>query len=89
MRVAEAIDSFTQQYQGNRFVITSRPRGYEGEARQRLSAQYPDWMIQDFDDADMENIHQHLVRSGSKIVLAIVLKRLRRLVARPVTFCAQ
>jgi predicted NACHT family NTPase len=54
MRVAEAIDSFTQQYQGNRFVITSRPRGYEGEARQRLSAQYPDWMIQDFDDADME-----------------------------------
>lgn len=54
MRVAEVIDSFTQQYQGNRFVITSRPRGYEGEARQRLSAQYPDWMIQDFDDADME-----------------------------------
>lgn len=53
-RAAEAIATFVRHYRGNRFVISSRPRGYEGEARQRLSALCTDCAIRDFDDEDMQ-----------------------------------
>ena len=53
-RAAEAIATFVRYYRGNRFVISSRPRGYEGEARQRLTALCTDCTIRDFDDDDMQ-----------------------------------
>ena len=52
-RVAEAIATFVHYYRGNRFVVSSRPRGYEGEAHQRLAALCTDCTIRDFDDEDM------------------------------------
>jgi HEAT repeat protein len=52
-RVAEAVVTFVRHYRGNRFVVTSRPRGYEGEAKQRLSLLCADCTIRDFDDNDM------------------------------------
>ena len=54
-RVAEAIATFVHYYQGNRFVISSRPRGYEGEVHQRLVALCLDCTIRDFDDRDMRS----------------------------------
>jgi len=44
---------FAPYYRGNRFILTSRPRGYEGEAEQRLSSLYAECTIRDFDDEDM------------------------------------
>ncbi len=52
-RVAEAVAAFTQHYRDNRFVVTSRPRGYEGVAQQQLAALYASCTIRDFDDTDM------------------------------------
>ena len=52
-RAAEAIAIFVRHFRGNRFVISSRPRGYEGEARQRLVDLCTDCTIQDFDDEDV------------------------------------
>ena len=52
-RVIEVIASFAPYYRGNRFILTSRPRGYEGEAQQRLSSLYTECPIRDFDDDDM------------------------------------
>ena len=51
-RVAEVVANIATHYQGNRFVITSRPRGYESEARQRLAPLCAECTIRDFDDAD-------------------------------------
>jgi len=52
-RVIEVIASFTPHYRGNRFILTSRPRGYEGEAKQRLSSFCAECTIRDFDEEDM------------------------------------
>ncbi len=52
-RIVEVIAACTRHYQGNRFVVTSRPRGYEGEAKQRLASLYGECTIRDFDDEDM------------------------------------
>lgn len=52
-RIVEAVRSFTRHFQGNRFVLTSRPRGYEGETQQLLADLYACCTIRDFDDADM------------------------------------
>ena len=52
-RVAEAIAAFTREYNANRFVVASRPRGYEGEAQQLLAPLYHGCAIRDFDDDDM------------------------------------
>ena len=52
-RVAEAITTFVHYYRENRVVVSSRPRGYEGEAHQRLAALCMDCTIRDFDDGDM------------------------------------
>ena len=52
-RAAEAIATFVHYYRRNRFVVSSRPRGYEGEARQRLASLCTDCTIRDFDDEDM------------------------------------
>jgi len=52
-RVAEAVASILVFYRGNRFVITSRPRGYEGEPKQRLSPLCAQFTIRDFDDEDV------------------------------------
>ncbi|MCI0565425.1 MAG: NACHT domain-containing protein, partial [Nitrososphaera sp.] len=53
-RVAEAIAAFILYYhRDNRFVITSRPCGYEGEVRQRLSPFCAECTIHDFNDEDM------------------------------------
>jgi HEAT repeat protein len=51
-RTAEAVASLIAQFKGNRFVITSRPRGYESEARQRLSPFCAVCAIREFDEAD-------------------------------------
>lgn len=48
-RVAEAVATCTRHYQGNRFVVTSRPRGYEGEAQHQLAGLYASCTIRDFD----------------------------------------
>lgn len=45
--------AFLNDYRGNRFIITSRPRGYEGEARQRLSSFCVECSIRDFDEEDI------------------------------------
>ena len=50
-RVAEAVAVFAGHYRRSRFVLSSRPRGYEGEARRRLAARC--CTIRDFDDEDM------------------------------------
>ena len=52
-RVAEAVAVFAGHYRRSRFVLSSRPRGYEGEARRRLAARCADCTIRDFDDEDM------------------------------------
>ena len=57
-RVAEAVATFTRHYRGNRFIVTSRPRGYEGEVQQRLASLYDDCTIRDFDDVDMSAFAQ-------------------------------
>ena len=52
-RVAEAVAVFAGHYRRSRFVLSSRPRGYEGEASRRLAARCADCTIRDFDDEDM------------------------------------
>jgi HEAT repeat protein len=47
------VAAFLNDYRGNRFIITSRPRGYEGEARQRLSSFCVECSIRDFDEEDI------------------------------------
>ncbi|MBM4086452.1 MAG: NACHT domain-containing protein, partial [Planctomycetes bacterium] len=51
-RTAEAVAAMAGHYQGNRFVVTSRPRGYETEARQRLAPLCAECAIRDFDESD-------------------------------------
>ena len=51
-RTAEVVANIAIHYQGNRFVITSRERGYESEARQRLAPLCAECTIRDFDEAD-------------------------------------
>lgn len=51
-RVAEAAATFIGHYVGNRFVLTSRPRGYEQEARQRLSPLCAECRVRDFERPD-------------------------------------
>lgn len=53
VRIVEVIAACTRHYQGNRFIVTSRPRGYDGEAKQRLASLYGECAIRDFDDGDM------------------------------------
>ena len=53
-RIIAMIAALAAHYPGNRFIVTSRPRGYEGDAQQRLSSIYAECTIRDFDDADME-----------------------------------
>jgi HEAT repeat protein/energy-coupling factor transporter ATP-binding protein EcfA2 len=57
-RTAEVVANIASQYQGNRFVITSRQRGYESEARQRLAPLCAECTIRDFDDADRTEFAQ-------------------------------
>ncbi|MBI3757831.1 MAG: HEAT repeat domain-containing protein [Deltaproteobacteria bacterium] len=52
-RVIDMIASLASHDRGNRFVVTSRPRGYEGDVQQRLSLLYAECTIRDFDDDDM------------------------------------
>lgn len=52
-RVAEAIVVFIKYFERNRVIITSRPRGYEGETKQRLSGIFTDYSIRDFGYKDM------------------------------------
>lgn len=51
-RVAEALATCIRKYDNNRFVVTARPRGYEGEARKQLSRLAAECIIRDFDDVD-------------------------------------
>jgi energy-coupling factor transporter ATP-binding protein EcfA2 len=51
--VLDMIVALASRYSGNRFVVTSRPRGYESDAKQRLASLYAECTIRDFDDADM------------------------------------
>lgn len=43
------------QFSGNRFVLTSRPRGYEIGARQLLSNRFAECTINDFDDEQIKS----------------------------------
>ena len=52
-RVTAAVATCTSAYPGNRFIVTSRPRGYDGEAQGQLDPLYSRCTIRDFDDADM------------------------------------
>ena len=58
LRVIDMIGVFVRFHAGNRFVLSSRPRGYESEARQRLAPQFAEYAIRDFDDADMSDFAQ-------------------------------
>jgi HEAT repeat protein/class 3 adenylate cyclase/energy-coupling factor transporter ATP-binding protein EcfA2 len=51
-RAAEAVARVVGHYANNRFVVTSRPHGYESEARQRLSPLCGECAIREFDEAD-------------------------------------
>lgn len=51
-RTAEALAALASHYAGNRLVVTSRPRGYESESRQRLALLCAECTIRDFDEAD-------------------------------------
>jgi HEAT repeat protein/energy-coupling factor transporter ATP-binding protein EcfA2 len=55
-RMAELIADIigSPLYAANRFVITSRPTGYTGEPRARLSPHCADCTIRPFEDTDME-----------------------------------
>ncbi|MGE0684812.1 MAG: NACHT domain-containing NTPase, partial [Candidatus Binatia bacterium] len=53
-RVIDMTAALASRYPGNRFIVTSRPRGYEGHAKQRLASFYTECTIRDFDDADMQ-----------------------------------
>ena len=53
------IAACTRSYQGNRFVVTSRPRGYEGEAQHQLAGLYASCTIRNFDAADMTAFAQN------------------------------
>jgi HEAT repeat protein len=52
-RVVNAVVAFAQSNPNNRLILTSRPRGYESEARQKLSDHCAEYSIRDFDDGDM------------------------------------
>ena len=53
-RVSQAVASFVKAYPENRYVITSRPHGYEGAARQRLQQWCQDCTVEDFSGYDIE-----------------------------------
>ena len=51
-RAAEAVAAFVREYKDCRFVVTSRPRGYEAEAKQRLASLLDECTVQEFTAAD-------------------------------------
>ncbi len=51
--VLNMIVALASRYGANRFVVTSRPRSYESDAKQRLAPLYAECAIRDFDDDDM------------------------------------
>ncbi|SPE56654.1 hypothetical protein SBV1_2490018 [Verrucomicrobia bacterium] len=51
-RTAETVAAIIREYAGNRFVLTSRPRGFESEARQRLAPFCSECTIREFDQKD-------------------------------------
>jgi len=55
-RMAQLVSDIvvSPQWNENRFVVTSRPRGYEGEPRARLSPHCTDCSIRPFDEKDIE-----------------------------------
>jgi HEAT repeat protein len=52
-RVAEAVVAFIRHFRTNRIIVTSRPRGYTGETKQRFSGIFADYSIRDFEYKDM------------------------------------
>lgn len=54
-RVAEAVTESLNAYRKNRFILTSRPYGYEKEVRQRIAASCADCTIRDFDSQDIKD----------------------------------
>jgi class 3 adenylate cyclase/energy-coupling factor transporter ATP-binding protein EcfA2 len=50
IRAAEFVAACLRHYAGNRFILTSRPRGYETACRQHLTSACRDYSIQAFDD---------------------------------------
>ncbi len=52
-QLTHVVAEFIAQFRGNRFIVTSRPRGYEGDARQRFGPLLAEYTIRDFDDEDM------------------------------------
>jgi len=65
-RASEAVANFIRYFRRNRFVITSRPRGYEGESKQRLSLFCTECVIRDFDEDDIRQF-VHLWYKAVKI----------------------
>jgi len=52
-RAAEFVATCVRAYPGCRFVLTSRPRGYENDCRTHLAALCSECRVRDFDDADI------------------------------------
>lgn len=50
-RAAEAVAGIARHFAGNRYIVTSRQRGYESEARQRLSPLCSECTLHDLDEA--------------------------------------
>jgi energy-coupling factor transporter ATP-binding protein EcfA2 len=55
IRAAELIASCLNHYVGNRFLITSRPRGYETACRLHLAAHCGECSVRDFDDEQIQS----------------------------------
>lgn len=53
--VALSVARCAAQFSGNRFVLTSRPRGYESGGRQLLSTRFAECTIEDFDDEQIKS----------------------------------
>jgi formylglycine-generating enzyme required for sulfatase activity len=53
-RIGRVVASFAEAYPKNRYVITSRPYGFEGAARRSLGAQCADCVIEELPDEDIE-----------------------------------
>ena len=52
-RAAEFVAACVRAYPGCRFVLTSRPRGYENDCRTQLAALCSECRVRDFDDDDI------------------------------------
>ncbi|KAF0179327.1 MAG: putative NTPase (NACHT family) [Limisphaerales bacterium] len=53
-RVTEAVSSCLKDFHSNRFVITSRPRGYDTECRQIIGSYCAECSIRDFDNEQIK-----------------------------------